>query len=150
MTRWHYSDVIMSMKASQISGVSIVSSTVCSGADQRKHQNSASLHGICDGTTSDRWIPVTVSGHNGHKPKRPKAKRPQTEMTTNLKATNRNGHKLNGHKSSNINFLHKVEVVLIFLPILYSFLPIAFMFFSLYVCYYGALPFVSGLGLLII
>ena len=33
----------MSAMASQITGVSIVYSTVCSGADQRKHQNSASL-----------------------------------------------------------------------------------------------------------
>ena len=39
----HYSDVIMSMMASQITDVSIVYSTVCSGADQRKHQRSASL-----------------------------------------------------------------------------------------------------------
>ena len=39
----HYSDVIMSMMASQITGVSIVYSTVLSGADQRKHQSSTSL-----------------------------------------------------------------------------------------------------------
>ena len=39
----HYSDVIMSAMASQITGLSIVSSIACSGADQRKHQNSASL-----------------------------------------------------------------------------------------------------------
>ena len=39
----HYSDVIMNMMASQITSVSIVYSTVCSGADQRKHQSSASL-----------------------------------------------------------------------------------------------------------
>ena len=39
----HYSVVIMSPMASQITGVSIVYSTVCSGADQRKHQSSASL-----------------------------------------------------------------------------------------------------------
>ena len=39
----HYSDVIMSMMASQIAGISTVYSTVCSGADQRKHQSSASL-----------------------------------------------------------------------------------------------------------
>ena len=32
----HYSDVIMSMMASQITNVSIIYSTVCSGADQRK------------------------------------------------------------------------------------------------------------------
>ena len=39
----HYSDVIMRAMASQITGVSIVCSTVCSCADQRKHQSSASL-----------------------------------------------------------------------------------------------------------
>ena len=39
----YYSDVIMRVMASQINGVSIVYSTVCSGADQRKHQSSASL-----------------------------------------------------------------------------------------------------------
>ena len=38
-----YNDIIMSAMASQITGVSIVCSTVCSGADQRKHQSSASL-----------------------------------------------------------------------------------------------------------
>ena len=32
----HYGDVIMSAMASQITGVSILYSTVCSGADQRK------------------------------------------------------------------------------------------------------------------
>ena len=39
----HYNDVIMSAMTSQITGVTIVYSTVCSGADQRKHQRSASL-----------------------------------------------------------------------------------------------------------
>ena len=38
-----YSDVIMSAMAFQLTGVLIVYSTVCSGADQRKHQSSASL-----------------------------------------------------------------------------------------------------------
>ena len=41
--RWHYNDVIMSMRASQITSVLSVYSNACSGADQRKHQNSASL-----------------------------------------------------------------------------------------------------------
>ena len=40
---YHYSDVIIMAMASQITGVSIVYSTVCSGANQRKHQSSASL-----------------------------------------------------------------------------------------------------------
>ena len=39
----HYSDVIMSTMASQITGVSIVCSTACSGTEQRKHQSSPSL-----------------------------------------------------------------------------------------------------------
>ena len=39
----HYSDIIMSVMESQIIGVSIVCSTVCSGADQRKHQSCAAL-----------------------------------------------------------------------------------------------------------
>ena len=38
-----YSDVIMGARASQITDVLIVYSTVCSGADHRKHQSSASL-----------------------------------------------------------------------------------------------------------
>ena len=39
----HYSDVIMSTTASQITSLMIVYSTVCSDADPRKHQSSASL-----------------------------------------------------------------------------------------------------------
>ena len=39
----HYSDVIMSSMASRITGVSVVYSTVCLGADQRKRQGSAPL-----------------------------------------------------------------------------------------------------------
>ena len=39
----HYSDVIMSTMASQITSLAIVYTTVYSGADQRKHQSSASL-----------------------------------------------------------------------------------------------------------
>ena len=55
LLRWHYSDVIMSAMASQITGVTIVDSTVCSGTDQRKHQSSASL-AFVRGT--DRWFPA--------------------------------------------------------------------------------------------
>ena len=40
---WHYSDIKMSMMASKITGVWIVCTIVCSGADQRKYQSSASL-----------------------------------------------------------------------------------------------------------
>ena len=39
----HYSDVTTSAMASQITGVSIVCSTVCFGVDQRKYQSSTSL-----------------------------------------------------------------------------------------------------------
>ena len=38
-----YSDAIMAMMVSQITSLMIVYSTVYSGADQRKHQSSASL-----------------------------------------------------------------------------------------------------------
>ena len=40
---YHYTDVIMSTMASQITSVSNDCSTVCSGADRRTHQSSASL-----------------------------------------------------------------------------------------------------------
>ena len=39
----HYCEAIMSAMASQITSVSVVCSTVYSGADQRKHQSSASV-----------------------------------------------------------------------------------------------------------
>ena len=45
----YITDVIMSVMASQITGALIVYSTVCLGANQRKHQSSASL-------TFVRWI----------------------------------------------------------------------------------------------
>ena len=40
---FHYNDFILSMMASQITSLTIVYSTVYSGADQRKHHSSASL-----------------------------------------------------------------------------------------------------------
>ena len=49
---WHYDDVIISAMASRITSLTIVHSRVYSGADQRKHQSSASpafVRGI------DRW-----------------------------------------------------------------------------------------------
>ena len=42
-TRFHYSDVITGAMTSQITSLVILYSTVYSGADQRKHQSSASL-----------------------------------------------------------------------------------------------------------
>ena len=58
--RAHYTDVMMSAMASQITGVSIVCSTVGSGADQRKYQSSVSLvfvRGI------HRWISRTKASN---------------------------------------------------------------------------------------
>ena len=46
----NYSDVMLSVKPSLITGVSIVCSNVCSGADQNKHQSTTSLD-FCE------WIP---------------------------------------------------------------------------------------------
>ena len=59
----HYDDVIMGAMASQITSLTIVYSTVHSGADQRKHQSSASLafvRGIHRGPVNSphKW-PVT-------------------------------------------------------------------------------------------
>ena len=53
-----YDDVIMRAIASQITSLTIVYSTVYSGADQRKHQSSASLAFVW-GIHRDRWIPRT-------------------------------------------------------------------------------------------
>ena len=58
--RYHYGDVIMDAMAPQITSLTIVYSTVYSGADQRKHQGSASL-GFVRGI--HRW-PVN-SPHKG-------------------------------------------------------------------------------------
>ena len=54
----HYSDVIMTTIASQITSLTIVYSTVYSDADQRKHQSSSSLASVW-GIHRDRWIPRT-------------------------------------------------------------------------------------------
>ena len=61
--RYHYDDVTMSLMASQITSLTIVYSTVYSGADQKKHQSSASLafvRGIHQGpVNSEHKWPVT-------------------------------------------------------------------------------------------
>ena len=54
----HYNDVIMGAMASQITSLAIVYSTIYSGADQRKHQSSASLAFVRE-FTGDRRIPRT-------------------------------------------------------------------------------------------
>ena len=53
----HHSDVIMSAMASQITGVSIVCSTVCSGEDQRTPQSSE--QGLCVTVLCERNPPAT-------------------------------------------------------------------------------------------
>ena len=57
-THPHYTDVIMTTMASQITSLTVVYSTVYSDADQRKHQSSASLAFVW-GIHRDRWIPRT-------------------------------------------------------------------------------------------
>ena len=54
----HYIDVIVTTMASQITSLTVVYSTVYSGADQRKHQSSASL-AFVGGIHRDRWFPRT-------------------------------------------------------------------------------------------
>ena len=57
---WHYSEVIMSTMASQITVLAIFYSTVYSGANQRKHQSSASMAFV----RGIHWWPVN-SRHKG-------------------------------------------------------------------------------------
>ena len=57
----HYNDVIMVTIASKINSLTIVYTTVYSGADQRKHQSVTSASHprhwpLCGEFTSDRWI----------------------------------------------------------------------------------------------
>ena len=61
---FHYNDIIMSAMASQITSFRIIYSTLYSGADQRKHQSSASL-AFGRGSHHDRWIPPTRSQQCG-------------------------------------------------------------------------------------
>ena len=60
LPRGPYSDVMMGAVASQITGISVVCLTVCSGTGQRKHQSSASLvlWGECTGHSPHKG-PVT-------------------------------------------------------------------------------------------
>ena len=55
---YHYRYDIMSEMASQITDISIIYTTVCSGADQRKHQSSVALAFVKEKFTGDRWIPA--------------------------------------------------------------------------------------------
>ena len=63
-THYHYSDVKMGTMASQITSLTIVYSTVYSGADQRKHQSSESL-AFVRGIHRGRWIPHTNGQQRG-------------------------------------------------------------------------------------
>ena len=56
----HYIDVIMNTMTTQITSLTVVYSIFYSGADQRKHQSSASL-AFVQGIHRDRWIPLTKS-----------------------------------------------------------------------------------------
>ena len=56
----HYNDIIMSRMASQITGVWIVYSTICSGLDKRKHRSSESQAFV---RVTHRW-PVNIP-HKG-------------------------------------------------------------------------------------
>ena len=58
----HYNDVIMTTVACQITSFTIVYSIVYSGANQRKHQSSASL-AFVRGIHRDRWIPRTKASY---------------------------------------------------------------------------------------
>ena len=65
LKRWiiyHYTDVIMGVMTFQITSLTIVYSNVYSGADQRKHQSSASLAFV---VTGDKWIPRTKGQWRG-------------------------------------------------------------------------------------
>ena len=55
----HYNDVTVSLMASRITSLTIVYSTVYSGADQRKHQSSASLAFVRGLVNSPHKWPVT-------------------------------------------------------------------------------------------
>ena len=58
----HYNDAIMDSMTSQITSLTIVYSVVYSGADQRKHQSSASLAFVW-GIHRDRWIPPQMASN---------------------------------------------------------------------------------------
>ena len=60
----HYSDVVMRATAFHITGVSIVCSTVCSGADQRKHQSSTSLAFVVGSSPVTGEFPAQRASNN--------------------------------------------------------------------------------------
>ena len=56
----YYNDVIMSAIVSQITSITIVYSSVCSGGDQRKHQSSLPMAFVCGEFTGDRFVLQSV------------------------------------------------------------------------------------------
>ena len=60
-----YSDIIISATASQITNVSIVCSTVCSGADKKKNIKSPRHWPLWGESIGDRWISLTKGQWRG-------------------------------------------------------------------------------------
>ena len=67
---YHYSAVMMSAMASQITGVSIVCATVCSGTDEIKHQSAVSLKFLrrWNKVETLRWHPNGCDSVSNHQP----------------------------------------------------------------------------------
>ena len=59
----HYSDVILSAMASQITGVTIVCLTVFLGADQRKKIKAPSHWPLWGESTGEPWIPLQMANN---------------------------------------------------------------------------------------
>ena len=53
----HYSDVIMSVMASEITVVSIVYWIICSGAENKENIKAPRHWPLCGEFTGDQWIP---------------------------------------------------------------------------------------------
>ena len=86
--RCHYNDVIMSAMASQIASLTSVYSTVYSGADQRKHQRSASLAFVVTGEVPEMASNaenVSIRWRHHVNPFQMSLSRRQGRLGTNLK-----------------------------------------------------------------
>ena len=77
----YHSEAIMSAMASQIICVSIVCSTGWSGADQRKHQSSLSLTGLCEGNSPPHTPTPHSTPTTPHTPTHP---RPPKKWSENV------------------------------------------------------------------
>ena len=58
---FHYNDIIMGLMASQVTSLTVVFSTVYSGADQGKHQSSASLAFVGDSPVTGEFLAQMAS-----------------------------------------------------------------------------------------